>query len=83
MYHLVGIDVILEMDWLFENHVIIDYRTKEVYQIREMGEADNYVFFRGEFAGCSPWIFSFVQTIKYLNQCCEDFLSSVVIKIED
>ena len=30
MYHLVRIDVILDMDWLSKHHTIVDYYTKEV-----------------------------------------------------
>ena len=45
MYHLVGIDIILGMDWLSQNHAIIDCKKREVYLSLEDEKEGNQILF--------------------------------------
>ena len=44
MYHLVGIDLILGMDWLSKNHAIIDCNKKKVYLAGDMASGKKLFF---------------------------------------
>lgn len=47
-FHLVGIDVMLGMDWLSQNHVIIDCKKREVYLSLESAKEENNYSFMGK-----------------------------------
>lgn len=58
MYHLVGIDVILGMDWLFKNHVIIDCKKRNVcLSLENENERSRLLFYGKEHASSMHNIF--------------------------
>ena len=48
LYHLVGIDVILGMDWLEKNQAIIDCEKKEIHLTLEGDIEGKRIFFQNE-----------------------------------
>ena len=77
MYHLVGIDIILGMDWLSKNHAIINCNKKKVSLAGDMASGKK-LFFKGEQAENHPLLISYVKATKYLQKGCQGFLASVV-----
>ena len=47
LYHLVGINLILGMDWLEKNQDIIDCEKKEMHLTLEGDKREKRIFFRG------------------------------------
>ena len=83
LYHLVGIDLILGMDWLEKNQAIIDCEKKEIHLNLEGDNRGKRIFFRGEEQlGHHPGLISFVKAAKYLRQGCPGYLASLVGGIE-
>ena len=78
MYHLVGIDIILGMNWLSQHHAIIDCKNREVYLSLESEKEGKQIFFDEEEAENHPCIISYVKATKYLRQGCQGFLASIV-----
>ena len=81
MYHLVGIDLILGMDWLSKNHAIIDCNKKKVYLAGDMVSGKK-LFFKGEQLENHPLLISYVKATKFLQKGCQGFLASVVEEIK-
>ena len=79
LYHLVGIDLILGMDWLEKNQAIIDCEKKEIHLTLEGNKSEKRIFFRGEEQlGRHPSLISYIKAAKYLRQGCQGYLASVV-----
>ena len=79
LYHLVGIDLILGMDWLEKNQAIIDCEKKEIHLTLEGDKREKRIFFRGEEQlGRHPSLISYIKAAKYLRQGCQGYLASVV-----
>lgn len=73
MFNLLGIDVILGMDSLSQNHSIIDCKKREVYQSLESMEYGKQVLFHREETESHPCIISYVKaTIS--DKDAKDFL---------
>ena len=81
MYHLVGIDLILGMDWLSKNHAIIDCNKKKVYLAGDIASGKK-LFFKGEQSENHPLLISYVKATKFLQKGCQGFLASVVEEIK-
>ena len=77
MYHLVGIDLILGMDWLSKNHAIIDCNKKKVYLAGDIASGKK-LFFRGEQSKNHPLLIPYVKATKFLQKGCQGFLACVV-----
>lgn len=78
IYHLVGIDVILKMDWLSKNHIIVDCTKKNVYHSLERENEENGLLCHGKEHAFHPNKNSFAKATKYLHKRCQGFLASVV-----
>lgn len=78
MNHLLGIDVILKMDWLWKNHTIIDYKRKNVYLSIESENERNRLLFHGKKHAFHPCIIFLVKVTKNLKKVCQRFIASVV-----
>ena len=67
LYRLVGIDLILGMDWLEKNQAIIDYEKKEIHLTLEGDIEGKRVFFKNEEQlGRHPSLISYIKAVKYL-----------------
>lgn len=78
MYHLVRIYVILGLDWLAQNHAILDCKMWQVYLSLDSMEEGKQLFFHGEEVKNHQCIISYVKATKYLLQRCQGFLTSMV-----
>ena len=79
LYHLVGIDVILGMDWLEKNQAIIDCEKNEIHLTLEGDIEGKRIFFQNkEQLGRHPGLISYMQAVKYLRQGCQGYLASMV-----
>lgn len=77
LYHLVVIDVILQMDWLSKNYVIIDCNKKKVYLVGDMA-CGKKLFFRDEKVENQSLPISYFKATNYLQKGCQGFLFSVL-----
>lgn len=77
MYHMVGIDILLGMEWLSKNHAILDCDKKKVYLARDLVSGQK-LFFRDEPIENQPLFVSYTKATKYLLKECQGFLAGVV-----
>ena len=69
LYQLLGIDLILGMDWLEKNQAIIDCEKKEIHLTLEGNKREKRIFFRGEKQlGSHPILISYIKAAKYLRR---------------
>lgn len=79
MHHLKGIDVVLGMEWLDNNHNVIMCEDRTVYT--RLGKK-KILIIQGMQAKDSTCIISFTKVAVYLNKGCQGFLDSVLVSLQ-
>jgi hypothetical protein len=72
VFNMEGFDIILGMDWLSNNHAIIDCYNKEIiYRL----PADSEFKFVGTKVGATPQLISAIQVTQLLLEECQAYLA--------